>query len=115
MPTAAWSCCWHREEPQYFFAGLQNNKVLLFDVRNTSQHVAEVGAPVEGDQSNGGTATAASAAPAVHGPPLSGPVVSMCHVTPGPPGSSFRYELVCKCLVSAAWVVCLFGWLRVCL
>ena len=87
VPTAAWACCWHREEPQYFFAGLQNNKVLLFDVRNTNQHVAEVGAVAAGSDA---AATSTADTPVHRGPPLSGPVVSMCHVTPGAPGSCFR-------------------------
>eukprot|EP00117_Sycon_ciliatum_P040189 scpid19229/ scgid1768/ E3 ubiquitin-protein ligase RFWD3; RING finger and WD repeat domain-containing protein 3; RING finger protein 201 len=94
VPTAAWACCWHHEEPQYFFAGLQNSKVLLFDVRNTSQHVAVVGEPTM----DGGESTAAAVPVRRGGPPLSGPVVSMCHVAPGPVSGNFRAGglLVCR-------------------
>ena len=73
VPVAAWSCCWHSEEDYYFFAGLVNGRVLLFDVRNTTQHVDAVG---ESGPGTGGVG--------------SGPVVSLAHVKPSLLATSCR-------------------------
>jgi len=37
MPV--WSCAWNADDRNYFYAGLQNGSVLVFDVRNVSEPV----------------------------------------------------------------------------
>lgn len=34
-----WSCAWNLDNPCQFFAGTVNGKILLFDTRNTTQHL----------------------------------------------------------------------------
>eukprot|EP00045_Choanoeca_perplexa_P006840 m.59246 g.59246 ORF g.59246 m.59246 type:complete len:570 (+) comp13814_c0_seq2:643-2352(+) len=45
LSQAAWTCCWHHEQPVYVFAGLTNHKIQVFDIRNTSEHVIELSTP----------------------------------------------------------------------
>jgi len=37
MPV--WSCAWNADDRNYFYAGLQNGSVLMFDIRNLAQPV----------------------------------------------------------------------------
>ncbi|KAL4225243.1 RING finger and WD repeat domain-containing protein 3 [Mactra antiquata] len=48
-PVPAWSCVWHAEDRNYFYAGLQNGLVLEYDIRNTEEAVQEIN--VEGSRS----------------------------------------------------------------
>ena len=48
-----WACAWNTDDNNYFYAGLQNGRVLVFDVRDTSNHVKELNtegsrAPISG-------------------------------------------------------------------
>lgn len=45
----AWSCVWHAEDRNYFYAGLQNGLVLEYDIRNTDGAVQEIN--IEGSRS----------------------------------------------------------------
>ncbi|XP_071033766.1 E3 ubiquitin-protein ligase rfwd3.S [Parasteatoda tepidariorum] len=38
----AWSCAWDSDDPMYFYGGLRNGGVLLFDIRVTSRSVNEL-------------------------------------------------------------------------
>lgn len=40
MPS--WSCVWNADDRNIFYAGMQNGRVLEFDVRNTAEHVQEL-------------------------------------------------------------------------
>ncbi|XP_076989134.1 E3 ubiquitin-protein ligase RFWD3 isoform X2 [Tamandua tetradactyla] len=37
-----WSCCWCLDENNYFYGGLINGSILVYDLRNTSYHVQEL-------------------------------------------------------------------------
>lgn len=37
-----WSCCWSLDSNIYFYAGLCNGSVLIYDTRNTNEHVQEL-------------------------------------------------------------------------
>ena len=37
--AAIWSCCFNIDNPIYFYAGLANGQVLLFDKRRTDSYV----------------------------------------------------------------------------
>ncbi|XP_066098979.1 E3 ubiquitin-protein ligase RFWD3 isoform X2 [Saccopteryx bilineata] len=39
---AVWSCCWCLDENNYFYAGLVNGSVLVYDLRNTNGYVQEL-------------------------------------------------------------------------
>ncbi len=41
-PVPPWACVWNQDDPNYFFCGLQNGAVYMYDVRNTSGHVTEL-------------------------------------------------------------------------
>eukprot|EP00730_Choanoeca_flexa_P001807 TRINITY_DN10791_c0_g1_i1.p1 TRINITY_DN10791_c0_g1~~TRINITY_DN10791_c0_g1_i1.p1 ORF type:complete len:586 (+),score=113.86 TRINITY_DN10791_c0_g1_i1:77-1834(+) len=45
LNQACWTCCWHRQQPVYIFAGLTNHRVQVFDIRNTSEHLMELSTP----------------------------------------------------------------------
>jgi len=66
MPV--WSCAWNADDRNYFYAGLQNGTVLVFDVRNLSEPVVTL------NQDTGSRS----------------PVVSVQYM-PGTSGSSIRY------------------------
>lgn len=67
MPV--WSCAWNADDRNYFYAGLQNGTVLVFDVRNLSEPVVTL------NQDTGSRS----------------PVVSLQYM-PGTSGSSIRYS-----------------------
>ncbi|CAH1787352.1 unnamed protein product [Owenia fusiformis] len=66
-----WSCCWNKDDPKYFYTGLSNGSVNIYDVRNTTnrvesfdaqgsrspvvslQYVPKGSAPVAGEVSSG--------------------------------------------------------------
>ncbi|PAA87850.1 hypothetical protein BOX15_Mlig026854g1 [Macrostomum lignano] len=39
-PTAVWSCCWSPYDPNQFYAGLANGRVMCFDMRHIGSHVS---------------------------------------------------------------------------
>lgn len=40
-----WSCAWDLDDHNYFYAGLQNGVVAVFDIRNLAQSVHQLTAP----------------------------------------------------------------------
>ncbi|ELU15825.1 hypothetical protein CAPTEDRAFT_228517 [Capitella teleta] len=47
-PVPSWSCAWNSDDNNYFYTGLLNGNVLIYDIRNTNEHVGSFnqGAPV---------------------------------------------------------------------
>lgn len=41
-PTPIWSCCWSQSDANYFYCGMQNGSVTVFDIRNTSSNVTSM-------------------------------------------------------------------------
>ncbi|KAL5007256.1 hypothetical protein ScPMuIL_016062 [Solemya velum] len=41
-PYPVWSCMWNTDDCHYFYTGLQNGTVLVYDVRDTTAHVQEM-------------------------------------------------------------------------
>ncbi|XP_051830603.1 E3 ubiquitin-protein ligase RFWD3 isoform X1 [Antechinus flavipes] len=39
---AVWSCCWCLDDENYIYAGLVNGSILVYDLRDTSNHVQEL-------------------------------------------------------------------------
>ncbi|OZJ05717.1 hypothetical protein BZG36_01430 [Bifiguratus adelaidae] len=35
LPSPGWTCCWSTKTPDYFFCGMSNGTLLMFDMRNT--------------------------------------------------------------------------------
>jgi len=67
-----WSCAWNADDRNYFYAGLQNGTVLVFDIRNLSEPVITL------NQDTGSRS----------------PVVSVQYM-PGTSGNSIRYSHCC--------------------
>ena len=42
LEAGAWSCCWNEKDRNYFYAGLQNGKIVEFDIRYNQNHVNEI-------------------------------------------------------------------------
>lgn len=41
-PSPSWSCVWNADDRNVFYVGMQNGRVLEFDIRNTVEHVQEL-------------------------------------------------------------------------
>ncbi|KAK2146140.1 hypothetical protein LSH36_629g01054 [Paralvinella palmiformis] len=39
LPAPVWSCTWDKDNPVYFYAGMQNGAVHVYDTRNTLTHI----------------------------------------------------------------------------
>ncbi|KAM6381066.1 E3 ubiquitin-protein ligase RFWD3 isoform 1-T1 [Pluvialis apricaria] len=37
-----WSCCWCLDDTNYFYAGLVNGSIMIYDLRDTNSHVQEL-------------------------------------------------------------------------
>ena len=40
--SPSWSCVWNTDDRNFFYVGMQNGRVLEFDIRNTVGHVQEL-------------------------------------------------------------------------
>ncbi|CAC5413882.1 E3 ubiquitin-protein ligase RFWD3 [Mytilus coruscus] len=38
----SWSCVWNADDRNFFYVGMQNGRVLEYDIRNTTEHVLEL-------------------------------------------------------------------------
>ena len=45
LPAPVWSCTWDKDDPVYFYAGMQNGTVHVYDTRNTLTHVQVLSVP----------------------------------------------------------------------
>ena len=76
-----WSCAWNADDRSYFYAGLQNGTVLVFDIRNLSEPVMTL------NQDRGSRS----------------PVVSVQYM-PGTSGNSIRYSHSLQYRLFVLWI-----------
>ncbi len=43
VSQACWSCCWSETDPNFIFAGLQNNSIVQFDIRQPRTPIKSIG------------------------------------------------------------------------